>query len=114
MADPVQLPIDTPKGANTCNNSCAGGDAHNNSEGGNAHNNGAGGGDGGANGGGPPLPPPQDPADSLSEAHFKSIAEHVACFLAALHSSWSLLSSGKCKHLVQDYLKIASSTPLPL
>ena len=38
----------------------------------------------------------------LSKALLKSIAEHVARFLAASHSSGSSSSSGMCKHLVQD------------
>ena len=93
MADPVQLPVDTPEGGDARNNG-EGGNALNSGDGGNTRNNGAGGGDGGASGGGRP----QDPADPLSEAHLKSIAEHVARFLAASHSSGSSSSSGKCKH----------------
>ena len=82
MADPVQPPIDTPEGGDAHNNG-EGGNAHNYGEGGNARNNGAGGGDGGVSGGSKPLPPPHNPADPHSEAHLKSIAEHVARFLAA-------------------------------
>ena len=73
MADPVQLPDDTPERDDTRNNS-------------------AGGGDGGADGG---ATPPRDPADPLSEAHLKSLAEHVARFLAGSHSSGSSSASGK-------------------
>ena len=73
MADPAQLPIDTLE--------------HND-----AHNS-----DRGADGGGhcPPPAPPQDPADPLSEAQLKLLAEHVARFLDGLYSSGGLLSSGK-------------------
>ena len=73
MADPAQLPVDTPEHD----------DAHNS--------------DRGTDGGGhhPPPAPPQDPADPLSEAQLKSLAEHVARFLAGLQSSGGLSSSGK-------------------
>ena len=101
MADPVQPLLDMPEGGDACNNG-EGGNAHNSGKEGNTRNNGAGGGDGGASSGGQSLPLPQDPAKPLSEAHLKSIAENVARFLAASHSSGRSSSSGKCKHLVQN------------
>ena len=96
MANSVQPLISMPEGGDARNNS-KGGNAHN-GEGGNTRN-----GAGGPSSGSQPLLRPQDPADPLSEAHLKCIAEHIACFLAALHSSGSsTLFSGKCKHLGQD------------
>ena len=54
MADPVQLPVDTPEGGDARNNG-EGGNALNSGDGGNTRNNGAAGGDGGASGGGQPY-----------------------------------------------------------
>ena len=67
MADPGQRPDDTSTPEHD--------DAHINN----------GGGDVGTDGGATP-PPPQDPADPLSEPHLKSLAEHIARFLAGSDS----------------------------
>ena len=40
----------------------------------------------GVRSGGQPLPPLQNPTDTLYEANLESIVEHVARFLAASHS----------------------------